>query len=268
MVVVAAGHFAGTGAGRDVAVRCAAGAGKCADAGGAADHGGQSGRFGCADCCTCRKARRCLRIDRTAYLPSGRPIEFTRGLYRSDIYDFRCRIAAGGQTMTLTFDARIVGTEIHCEIGSDTALSGAVFCCSMFVPSRVVSGGTLLRSVAGYIEVALPDIPAGGMVPLVLAYVEAWLCAAQPGLAAVGWPICARRRGVIALPALETGVRVDRRRRRVSCHRLTGCGWFPSRREWVPAGGRSDGDRVCLRRRAVGRCGRPGRAAELCAVSG
>ena len=29
-----------------------------------------------------------LRIDRTAYLPSGRPIEFTRGLYRSDLYDF------------------------------------------------------------------------------------------------------------------------------------------------------------------------------------
>jgi GntR family transcriptional regulator len=29
-----------------------------------------------------------LRIDRTAYLPVGRPIEFTRGLYRSDIYDF------------------------------------------------------------------------------------------------------------------------------------------------------------------------------------
>ena len=29
-----------------------------------------------------------LRIDRTAYLASGRPIEFTKGLYRSDIYDF------------------------------------------------------------------------------------------------------------------------------------------------------------------------------------
>ncbi|MBL4810964.1 MAG: GntR family transcriptional regulator [Rhodobacteraceae bacterium] len=29
-----------------------------------------------------------LRIDRTAYLDSGRPVEFTRGLYRSDIYDF------------------------------------------------------------------------------------------------------------------------------------------------------------------------------------
>ncbi len=29
-----------------------------------------------------------LRIERTGYLASGRPIEFTRGLYRSDIYDF------------------------------------------------------------------------------------------------------------------------------------------------------------------------------------
>lgn len=29
-----------------------------------------------------------LSIDRTAYLSTGRPIEFTRGLYRSDIYDF------------------------------------------------------------------------------------------------------------------------------------------------------------------------------------
>jgi GntR family transcriptional regulator len=29
-----------------------------------------------------------LQIDRTGYLASGRPIEFTRGIYRSDIYDF------------------------------------------------------------------------------------------------------------------------------------------------------------------------------------
>lgn len=29
-----------------------------------------------------------LQIDRTGYLASGRPIEFTRGLYRSDMYDF------------------------------------------------------------------------------------------------------------------------------------------------------------------------------------
>lgn len=29
-----------------------------------------------------------LQIERTAYLASGRPIEFTSGLYRSDVYDF------------------------------------------------------------------------------------------------------------------------------------------------------------------------------------
>jgi len=29
-----------------------------------------------------------LKIDRTGYLDSGRPVEFTRGIYRSDIYDF------------------------------------------------------------------------------------------------------------------------------------------------------------------------------------
>jgi GntR family transcriptional regulator len=29
-----------------------------------------------------------LQIVRTGYLASGRPIELTRGLYRSDIYDF------------------------------------------------------------------------------------------------------------------------------------------------------------------------------------
>jgi GntR family transcriptional regulator len=36
-----------------------------------------------------------LQIDRTAYLPSGRPIEFTAGLYRSDIYDFIAELRLG-----------------------------------------------------------------------------------------------------------------------------------------------------------------------------
>lgn len=37
-----------------------------------------------------------LRIDRTGYLPSGRPIEFTRGLYRSDIYDLVAELRQDG----------------------------------------------------------------------------------------------------------------------------------------------------------------------------
>ena len=36
-----------------------------------------------------------LRIDRTAFLATGRPVEFTTGLYRSDIYDFVAELKHG-----------------------------------------------------------------------------------------------------------------------------------------------------------------------------
>lgn len=36
-----------------------------------------------------------LRIERTAYLASGRPVEWTRGLYRPDIYDFIAELHLG-----------------------------------------------------------------------------------------------------------------------------------------------------------------------------
>lgn len=38
-----------------------------------------------------------LRIDRTAYLATGRPVEWTRGLYRSDIYDFIAELRLGAE---------------------------------------------------------------------------------------------------------------------------------------------------------------------------
>jgi hexosaminidase len=72
--------------------------------------------------------------------------------------------------MTLTFTARIEDREIACEIGSDTDLAAPVFCFSLLATPRVVSGGTLIRSVAGYGEVQLPDIRAGKAVHLRLAY--------------------------------------------------------------------------------------------------
>ena len=65
-----------------------------------------------------------------------------------------------------------------------------------------------MRTVAGYTEVALPDIPAGGRVEVVLACRE-------PGFAPKNraWlPLGAYLRtkgGVMALPRTETGVRVD-----------------------------------------------------------
>lgn len=72
--------------------------------------------------------------------------------------------------MNLTFEARIADGQIACAIGSDTALSAPVFCFSLMAAPRVVSGGTLLHRFAGFAEVRLPDIPAGGRHDLVLAY--------------------------------------------------------------------------------------------------
>ena len=137
--------------------------------------------------------------------------------------------------MKLSFDARIVGTQIWCEIGSDGAISGAVLCCSLFVPSRVVSGGVVVRSVAGYTEVALDDIPAGGVLTVVFAAAcgdlvpknRAWL------------PLGAYLRlktGVVALPELEEGVRVDTPPPRV-VPEFAGLRLVPQPLAWQAAGG-------------------------------
>ena len=72
--------------------------------------------------------------------------------------------------MNLTFASRIEGVEIHCEIGSDMALSAPIFCFSLMAAPRVVSGGRLVHRFAGFAEVLLPDLPAGGVHHLVLAY--------------------------------------------------------------------------------------------------
>lgn len=72
--------------------------------------------------------------------------------------------------MTLTFSARISGAEILCDIGTDSALTAPVFCFSLMAAARVVSGGEMVRRLAGYAEVALPDIAAGSVHRVVLAY--------------------------------------------------------------------------------------------------
>jgi hexosaminidase len=72
--------------------------------------------------------------------------------------------------MNLSFSARIEGRQIICKIGSDTALATPVLCFSLLAAPRAVSGGQMLRRLAGYGEVALPDIGAGQMHSLVLEY--------------------------------------------------------------------------------------------------
>lgn len=137
--------------------------------------------------------------------------------------------------MNLTFDARIVGTEIHCEIGSDTAISAPIFCCSNYVPSRVVSGGVLVRTVAGYTEVALPDIPKGGMVQFVMAYVEPGFAPKNRAWLPLG-PYLRTKAGPVPLPGTETGVRVDLPPPRVVPD-FAGLKLVPQPTEWAPAGG-------------------------------
>ena len=72
--------------------------------------------------------------------------------------------------MNLNFSARIEGAQIVCDIGSDTQLTAPVLCFSLMAAPRVVSGGVLQRRLAGYGEVALPDIGAGQTHRLVLTY--------------------------------------------------------------------------------------------------
>jgi hexosaminidase len=72
--------------------------------------------------------------------------------------------------MNLTFSARIENREIACDIGSDTDLFAPVLCFSLMASPRVISGGTLVRRVAGYAEVALPDLRAGQSLHLRLAH--------------------------------------------------------------------------------------------------
>lgn len=121
--------------------------------------------------------------------------------------------------MTLTFSARIDGRQIRCEIGTDRALIAPVFCFSLMAPPAVVSGGTLVRRIAGYAEVALPDLAAGAVHEVVLEHANpdyrprnrAWLplgpylrvekeCVPLPPGADLGL----REVGVPSVPALET----------------------------------------------------------------
>ncbi len=72
--------------------------------------------------------------------------------------------------MNLTFTSRIDGNQIRCLIGSDRPLTAPVLCFSLMAAPKVVSGGTMVRRVAGYAEVALPDLMAGATHEVVLEH--------------------------------------------------------------------------------------------------
>jgi hexosaminidase len=72
--------------------------------------------------------------------------------------------------MTLTFVSRIDGNQIRCLIGLDRPLAAPVLCFSLMAAPKVISGGTMVRRVAGYAEVALPDLAPGTEHEVVLEH--------------------------------------------------------------------------------------------------
>lgn len=137
--------------------------------------------------------------------------------------------------MKTDFTARIEGHEVQCEITTDTALTGAVFCCSLFVPSRVVAGGTLLRRVAGYTEVALPDLVPGVAHRVVFSAVEPGFLPRNRAWLPLG-PYLRTAFGPVPLPPTELGVRRDGPPPRVAPE-FKGLRLVPQPFSWAPAGG-------------------------------
>ena len=141
--------------------------------------------------------------------------------------------------MTLTFTARIDGNEIACEIGSDVALVAPTMCFSLMAPARVVSGGTLVRRVAGYAEVSLPDILPGQAAALRLAHENAGFRPINRAWLPLGAYLRVAGK-TMSLPALPQGVHIPQDDR--PAPPFDGLRLIPQPTAWRPAGGMLSAD--------------------------
>lgn len=137
--------------------------------------------------------------------------------------------------MTLHFSARIAGEEIHCQIVSDTAISAPVLCFSLMSAPRVVSGGTMLRQLAGYGEVALPDLQAGRPHHLVIAHRDPSHKLANRAFLPLG-AYLRTAQGCLPLPPLPAGVDLSVLPPRQAAP-FDGLPLVPQPTLWEPAGG-------------------------------
>ncbi|MCW1917180.1 beta-N-acetylhexosaminidase [Rhodobacter sp. KR11] len=130
------------------------------------------------------------------------------------------------------FTAEIQGPHIACTVTADRAIKAPTFCTSIMAPGVVVSGGVLTRQVAGYLEVALPDLVQGQPHALILAHENpdfiprnrAWL------------PLGAYLRtsaGPVPLPPLEQGVR---QAEAAAVPDFPGLRLIPQPQSWTPSG--------------------------------
>lgn len=138
--------------------------------------------------------------------------------------------------MTLTFDAAIDGCTIRCRIGTDTALKAPVFCYSLMAANRPLSGGVLVRSVAGYSEVALPDLAAGALHEVVLEHVNPDYRPRNRAWLPLG-PYLRHAGGVDPLPPLPGGVISGEADEAPPC---PGLRLVPPPKSWVAGSGLAD----------------------------
>jgi hexosaminidase len=108
--------------------------------------------------------------------------------------------------MILSFTADHDGQTITCTIGSDTALTAPVWCFSLMAAARVISGGTLVRSVAGYSEVQLPDLAPGEIHEVKLAHANAGYGVANRAWLPLGGYLRLKDGRTVDLPVLPGGV--------------------------------------------------------------
>jgi hexosaminidase len=108
--------------------------------------------------------------------------------------------------MNLSFSAVITDNEIECSIGSAVDLRAPVFCFSLMAAARAVSGCTLVRAVAGYAEMQLPDIKAGHSHQFRIAHVDPRYRVANRAWLPLGGYLRLRDGSTQPLPLLPQGV--------------------------------------------------------------
>lgn len=136
--------------------------------------------------------------------------------------------------MNLTFDAKIIDNQIDCTIGSDTALKSPVFCFSLMAAARAVRGCTLIRAVAGYAEMQLPDIAAGQTHCFRIAHADPRYRVANRAWLPLGGYLRLRNGSTHALPILPQGVIAGPEQPVAG---FDGLRLIPQPGQWTPASG-------------------------------
>lgn len=72
----------------------------------------------------------------------------------------------------MKYDSRLEGAKMICTITSDRDLTAPIFCFSGMAPITATAGGTRLRGMGSFTEVALPDLQAGQPHEVVVEYTD------------------------------------------------------------------------------------------------